>query len=88
MGGVNIMRQRTKLGGVVLTYDEFLQMPSSFVNDMLQVMNIKIKYQLEFTEQEKQINEHLLQYDQDQKLGSLRNHFEKCFEIDIKKKDD
>ena len=71
-----------------MTYDEFLQMPAAFVKDMLEVMNIKIKYHLEFTEQEKQINEHLLQYDQDQKLGSLRNHFEKCFEIDIKKKDD
>lgn len=71
-----------------MTYDEFLQMPAAFVKDMLEVMNTKIKYQLEFTEQEKQINQHLLQYDQDQKLGSLRNHFEKCFEIDIKTKDD
>ncbi len=65
-----------------MTYEEFLQKPHSFVKDMLEVMNIKIKYQLEFTEQEKEINQHLLQYDQDQKLGSLRNHFEKCWEID------
>ena len=65
-----------------MTYEEFLQMPHSFVMDMLQVMNIKIKYHLEFTEQEKQINQYLLQHDEDQKLGSLRNHFEKCWEID------
>lgn len=71
-----------------MTYDEFLQMPKSFVMDMLTVMNIKIKYHLEFTEKEKQINEHLLQYDENQKLSSLKNHFEKCFEIDIKKKND
>jgi hypothetical protein len=49
---------------------------------MLEVMNIKIKYQLEFTEQEKEINQYLLQYDEEIKLGSLRNHFEKCWDID------
>ena len=65
-----------------MTYDEFLQKPRTFVKDMLEVMNIKIKYQLEFTEQEKEINQYLLQYDEEIKLGSLRNHFEKCWEID------
>ncbi len=65
-----------------MTYDEFLQKPRTFVKDMLEVMNIKIKYQLEFTEQEKEINQYLLQYDEETKLGSLRNHFEKCWEID------
>ena len=52
------------------------------MKDMLEVMNIKIKYQLEFTEQEKEINQYLLQYDEETKLGSLRNHFEKCWDID------
>jgi len=64
-----------------MTYEEFLQKPRTFVKDMLDVMNIKIKYQLEFTEQEKKINQHLLQYDEDIKIGSLRDHFEKCWEI-------
>lgn len=65
-----------------MTYEEFLQKPRTFVMDMLQVMNIKIKYQLEFTEQEKQINQYLLQYDEETKLNSLRGHFEKCWDID------
>jgi hypothetical protein len=65
-----------------MTYDEFLQKPKTFIRDMLYVMEIKIKYHLEFTEQEKELNQYLLQYDEDQKLGSLRNHFEKCWEID------
>ncbi len=65
-----------------MTYDEFLQKPRTFVKDMLEVMNIKIKYQLEFTEQEKEINQYPLQYDEEIKLGSLRNHFEKCWDID------
>lgn len=65
-----------------MTYEEFLKKPKSFVNDMLNVMNIKIKYQLEFTEQEKEINQYLLQYDQETKIDELRNKFEKCWEID------
>lgn len=65
-----------------MTYDEFLQKPRTFVKDMLEVMNIKIKYQLEFTEQEKEINQYLLQYDEETKLNSLRGHFEKCWDID------
>jgi len=65
-----------------LTYEEFLQKPRSFVKDMLDVMNIKIKYQLEFTEQEKEINQYLLQYDEEIKLNSRRGHFEKCLKIE------
>lgn len=65
-----------------MTYDEFLEKPISFRTDMLKVLNIKIKYNLEFTEKEKQINEYLLQYDVESKLGSLKNHFEKCWEIE------
>jgi len=49
---------------------------------MLDVMNIKIKYQLEFTEQEKEINQYLLQHDEEIKLNSLRGHFEKCWKIE------
>ena len=64
-----------------MTYEEFLQKPKNFIEDMLKVMNIKIKYQLEFTEQEKEINQYLLQYDEDKKLGSLRSYFEKCWEM-------
>ena len=65
-----------------MTYEEFLQKPKSFIRDMLNVMNIKIKYQLEFTEQEKEINQYLLQHDEEAKLNELRGKFEKCWEID------
>ncbi len=65
-----------------MTYEEFLQKPKSFIRDMLNVMNIKIKYQLEFTEQEKEINQYLLQHDEETKLNELRGQFEKCWEID------
>ena len=64
-----------------MTYEEFLKTPLSFKKDMANVMEIKIKYQLEFTEYEKQLNQYLLQHDEDSKLSSLRGHFKKCWEI-------
>ena len=62
----------------VMTYNEFLQMPANFVTDIAKAIDIKIKYKMDFTEQEIKIKDHLLQYYEEAKLGSLRNHFEKC----------
>ena len=70
------------LSEIIVTYEEFIKTPPSFKKDMCQVMSIKIKYQLEFTEYEKQLNEYLLQHDEDTKLSSLRGHFEKCWDIE------
>jgi hypothetical protein len=62
----------------LMTYNEFLQMPANFVTDIAKAIDIKIKYKMDFTEQEIKIKDHLLQYYEEAKLGSLRNHFEKC----------
>ena len=35
-----------------MTYEEFLDMPTTFMDDMLKVVNIKNKYRLKFTEEE------------------------------------
>ena len=65
-----------------MTYDEFLEMPTTFMDDMLKVVEIKNKYRLDFTEQEKEINNHLLTYWEEMKLNELRYKFEKCWEIE------
>jgi len=65
-----------------MTYEEFLDMPTTFMDNMLQVVTIKNKYRLDFTEQEKEINQHLLTYWEEMKLNELRYKFEKCWEID------
>ena len=64
-----------------MTYNEFLQMPANFVTDIAKAIDIKIKYKMDFTEQEIKIKDHLLQYYEEAKLGSLRNHFQKCWDI-------
>ena len=63
-----------------MTYNEFLQIPTNFVTDIAKAIDIKIKYKMDFTEQEIKIKDHLLQYYEEAKLGSLRNHFEKCWD--------
>jgi hypothetical protein len=65
-----------------MTYEEFLDMPTTFMDDMLKVVNIKNKYRLKFTEEETEINHHLLTYWEEMKLNELRHKFEKCWEIE------
>ena len=68
-----------------MTYEEFLDMPTSFLDDVEKLLGIKYKYNLDFTEEEKQINQHLLTYAEEMKLNMLRGKFEKCWEIDDEK---
>jgi hypothetical protein len=65
-----------------MTYEEFLDMPTTFMDDMLKVVNIKNKYRLKFTEEETEINHHLLTYWEEMKLNEMRHRFEKCWEIE------
>lgn len=65
-----------------MDYEEFLDMPATFMDDMLQVISLKNKYRLDFTEEEKQINEHLMTYWEEMKLNELRGKFERCLDLD------
>ena len=65
-----------------MTYEEFLDKPTTFMDDMLKVVEIKNKYRLEFTDEEKEINRHLLTYWEEMKLNELRHKFEKCWEME------
>ena len=65
-----------------MTYEEFLDMPTTFMDDMLKIVEVKNKYRMDFTQQEKEINQHLLTYWEEMKLNELRFRFEKCWEIE------
>jgi hypothetical protein len=65
-----------------MSYEEFLDMPTTFLDDMTKVINIKNKYRLNFTEEEKEINNHLMTYWEEMKLNELRGKFERCWEMD------
>lgn len=65
-----------------MTYEEFLDLPTEFIDDMEKVLIIKQKYRLRFTEEEKQINNHIITYWEEMKINELRGKFEKCWEIE------
>ena len=65
-----------------MTYEEFLDYPTTFLDDMTKVIIIKNKYHLDFTEEEKEINQHLLTYWEEMKLNELRGKFERCLDLD------
>jgi hypothetical protein len=65
-----------------MTYEEFLDYPTTFLDDMTRVITIKNKYRLDFTEEEKEINQHLLTYWEEMKLNELRGQFERCLDLD------
>jgi hypothetical protein len=65
-----------------MTYEEFLDHPTSFLDDMTRVITIKNKYRLKFTEEEKEINDHLMTYWEEMKLNEIRGNLERCWEIE------
>jgi len=65
-----------------MSYEEFLDMPTSFIDDIAKMIVIKNKYRLEFTEQEKEINQHILTYMEEMRINELRYNFERCWEIE------
>ena len=65
-----------------MTYDEFVNKSPEHYMDMVRLIDIKQKYRMSLTDQEKQINEYILEFQEQTKLNELRDKFEKCLEIE------
>jgi len=65
-----------------LKYDEFIRKGTEHYMDMVRLIEIKQKYRMELTDAEKEINAHILEFQEQTKLNELRDKFEKCFEIE------
>ena len=50
--------------------------------DMVRLIDIKTKYRMKFTDEEKEINEYIMEFQHQTKLNELRDKFEKCLDID------
>jgi len=50
--------------------------------EMVRLVDIKQKYRMQLTDQEKEIHEHILEFQEQTKLNELRDKFEKCLEIE------
>ena len=65
-----------------MTYDEFASKGLEYYMDMVRLVDIKLKYRMELTQDEKDINGYITEMQERNKLNELRNRFEKCWEIE------
>jgi hypothetical protein len=63
-----------------MTYEEFIHKGTEFYMEMVRLVDIKFKYRMEFTEEEKEIKDHIMEFQHQVKLNELRDKFEKCLE--------
>jgi hypothetical protein len=65
-----------------MTYDEFASKGLEYYMDMVRLIDTKLKYRMELTNDEKDINGYITETQERNKLNELRNRFEKCWEIE------
>ena len=64
-----------------MTYEEFIHKGTDFYMDMVRLIDIKLKYRMSLTEDEKEIQDHILEFQKQIKINELRDRFEKCWEV-------
>ena len=68
-----------------MTYEEFVtrsvKSPEYYM-DMVRLVEIKTKHRMTLTDDERELNTHILSFQENAKLNELRDRFEKCLEIE------
>ncbi len=65
-----------------MTYEEFIHKGTEFYMEMVRLVDTKLKYRMDFTEEEKEIKDHIMEFQHQVKLNELRDKFEKCWEVE------
>ena len=65
-----------------MRYEEFIYKGTDFYMDMVRLIDIKLKHRMSLTENEKQLQDHILEFQKQIKINELRDRFEKCWEVD------
>ena len=65
-----------------MKYEEFIHKGIEFYMEMVRLVDIKLKYRLELTDVEKEIKDHIMEFQHQVKLNELRDKFEKCLDLD------
>ena len=65
-----------------MTYEEFIHKGTDFYMDMVRLVDIKLKYRMSMSEDEKEVQERILEFQKQIKINELRDRFEKCWEVD------
>ena len=65
-----------------MDYADFIHKGTEHYMDMVRLIDIKTKYRMPLTDEEKQISDYILEFQKQAKLNELRDQFEKCLGID------
>ena len=65
-----------------MKYEEFIHKGTDFYMDVVRLIDIKLKHRMELTEKEKEMQDHILEFQKQIKINELRDRFEKCWEVD------
>ena len=65
-----------------MTYEEFIHKGTDFYMDMVRLIDIKLKYRMSLSDDEKEMQDHILEFQKQIKINELRDRFEKCWEVD------
>ena len=65
-----------------MKYEDFINKGTDHYMDMVRLIDIKYQYRMELTEEEKEVQEHILEFQKQIKINELRDRFEKCWEVD------
>ena len=65
-----------------MKYEDFINKGTDHYMDMVRLIDIKMKYRMELSKEEREINDYILEFQQQVKLNELRDRFEKCWEVD------
>lgn len=65
-----------------MTYEEFINKGTEYYMNMVKLIDCKATYRMELTEEEKEIQGHILEFQQQIVLNELRDRFEKCWEAE------
>jgi len=65
-----------------MTYEEFIHKGTTFYMEMVRLVDTKLKYRMDFTEEEKEIKEHIMEFQHNVKINELRDRFEKCWKVE------
>jgi len=65
-----------------LTYEEFIHKGTQHYMDMVRLIDIKLKHRMELTDEEKEIKDHIMEFQHQIKMNELRDKFEKCLNVE------
>ncbi len=55
-----------------MTYEEFIHKGTEFYMEMVRLVDTKLKYRMDFTDEEKEIKDHIMEFQHNVKINELR----------------